>query len=116
VNAHKSGENLPDVCFSLQETAFAMLTEVTERALAHLKNGEVLLTGGVAANTRLQEMISLMASEHDASFAVPKGFTGDNGVMIAVLGKRMHDAGARMKLEDTVVLPKQRTDDVPVMW
>jgi len=116
LNAHKQGEPLPDVCFSLQETAFAMLTEVTERALAHLKNREVLLTGGVAANRRLQEMVELMAAEHDASFAVPKGFTGDNGVMIAVLGKRMHDAGARMRIEETVVLPKQRTDDVEVVW
>ena len=116
VNAHKEGENLSDVCFSLQETAFSMLTEVTERALAHLKNREVLLTGGVAANKRLCEMISTMAAEHEASFSVPSGFTGDNGVMIAVLGKLMHDDGARMSVEETVVLPKQRTDDVEVVW
>ncbi|MFH1788722.1 MAG: bifunctional N(6)-L-threonylcarbamoyladenine synthase/serine/threonine protein kinase [Candidatus Altiarchaeota archaeon] len=116
VNHAKKGEKLEDVCYSLQETAFAMLTEVTERALAHLKNKEVLLTGGVAANKRLQEMVSLMAAEHGASFAVPKGFTGDNGTMIAVLGKRMFDAGARMKIADTIVLPKQRTDDVEVNW
>lgn len=116
VNHVKKGGKLEDVCYSLQETAFAMLTEVTERALAHLKNKEVLLTGGVAANKRLQEMVSLMAAEHDARFAVPKGFTGDNGTMIAVLGKRMFDAGKRMKIEDTIVLPKQRTDDVEVNW
>ena len=39
---------LNDIAFSLQETAFAMLTEVTERALAHTGKKEVLLTGGVA--------------------------------------------------------------------
>lgn len=116
LNLVKKGEKLEDVCYSLQETAFAMLTEVTERALAHLKNREVLLTGGVAANGRLQKMVSAMCTEHDASFAVPRGFTGDNGVMIAVLGKLMHEAGVRMRLEDTVVLPKQRTDDVEVVW
>ncbi|MFH1836218.1 MAG: bifunctional N(6)-L-threonylcarbamoyladenine synthase/serine/threonine protein kinase [Methanobacteriota archaeon] len=116
VNLAKSGERLEDVCFSLQETAFAMCTEVSERALAHLNKGEVLLTGGVAANKRLQEMIELMASEHDASFAVPKGFTGDNGTMIAVLAKKMFEAGVRMDVSDTVVLPKQRTDDVEVVW
>ena len=116
INHVKKGEKLEDVCYSLQETAFAMLTEVSERALAHLKNKEVLLTGGVAANKRLQEMVSLMAAEHDASFAVPKGFTGDNGTMIAVLGKRMFNTGAKMKIEDTIVLPKQRTDDVEINW
>ena len=116
LNLTKKEEQLEDVCYSLQETVFSMLTEVCERALAHLKNTEVLLTGGVAANKRLQEMVELMASEHEASFAVPKGFTGDNGTMIAVLGKRMHDAGARMKLDETIVLPKQRTDDVEVVW
>jgi len=116
VNLVKKGERLEDVCFSLQETAFSMCAEVSERALAHLTNREVLLTGGVAANKRLAEMIQLMACEHDAAFAVPKGFTGDNGVMIAVLAKRMFEAGARMEIEDTVVLPKQRTDDVEVVW
>lgn len=36
-----------DLCFSLQETAFAMLVEITERALAHIKGTEVLIVGGV---------------------------------------------------------------------
>ena len=30
------GEKVEDVCFSLQETAYAMLAEVTERALSFL--------------------------------------------------------------------------------
>ena len=38
-----------------------MLTEVTERALAHTGKDEVLLTGGVAANSRLQEMLDITA-------------------------------------------------------
>ena len=53
----KTGIPLEDISYSLQETIFAMLTEVTERALAHTGKNEVLLTGGVAANQRLQEMI-----------------------------------------------------------
>ena len=36
-----------DYCFSLQETVFAMLVEVTERALAHVGSSEVLIVGGV---------------------------------------------------------------------
>ena len=76
-----------DIAYSLQETAFSMLTEVTERALAHTEKDEVLLTGGVAANKRLQEMIRYIAEEHDAQFyVVPLRLAGDNGAMIAFTG------------------------------
>ncbi|NXK70687.1 OSGEP threonylcarbamoyltransferase, partial [Sylvietta virens] len=45
----ESGEATPeDLCFSLQETAFAMLAEVTERALALTRARHLLLVGGVA--------------------------------------------------------------------
>lgn len=108
--------SLDDVCYSLQETAFSMLTEVTERALAHLKADEVLLTGGVGNNKRLQEMLKKMAGEHNAAYGVPKGYCSDNGVMIAVLGEVMHQAGVRQKLEDTVVNQGQRTDHIKVVW
>ena len=36
-----------DLCFSLQETLFAMLVEITERAMAHAGANEVLIVGGV---------------------------------------------------------------------
>lgn len=36
-----------DLCFSLQETVYAMLVEITERAMAHIGSKEVLLVGGV---------------------------------------------------------------------
>ena len=116
VNKFREGETLEDVCYSLQETTFAMLTEVTERALAHLKAKEVLLTGGVGNNKRLQEMLKDMCDEHGAKFDVPKGYCGDNGVMIAVLGLLMHKAGIKQKLEETVVKQKFRTDEVEVLW
>src|SRR5438552_10178797 len=42
--AHRQkGATMEDVCFSLQETGFAMLVEVTERALAHTEKDEVVL-------------------------------------------------------------------------
>ncbi|NWV72426.1 OSGEP threonylcarbamoyltransferase, partial [Malurus elegans] len=45
----ESGEaTQEDLCFSLQETAFAMLAEVTERALALTRARHLLLVGGVA--------------------------------------------------------------------
>ncbi|KAJ1951102.1 putative tRNA threonylcarbamoyladenosine biosynthesis protein kae1, partial [Linderina pennispora] len=52
-----------DLCYSLQETMFAMLVEITERAMAHINSSEVLVVGGVGCNVRLQEMMGEMAKE-----------------------------------------------------
>ncbi len=108
--------SLEDLCYSVQETAFSMLTEATERALAHLRAREVLLTGGVGNNKRLGEMLSLMSKEHNATFSVPKGYCSDNGAMIALLGMLMHEAGIRQDLKDTGVRQKYRTDAVEILW
>ena len=48
---------LADLCFSLQETIFAMLVEVTERAMSHCSSREVIVVGGVGCNERLQRML-----------------------------------------------------------
>lgn len=109
--------NVEDVCKGLQETAFAMCVEVTERAMAHTGKEEVLLAGGVAVNSRLQEMVKTMADERGAGFFVPeKSLLGDNGAMIAWLGLIMHKAGVTQKIEDTRVNQKFRTDEVNVTW
>jgi len=108
-------ERLEDVCFSLQETCFAMLTEVTERAVAHTGKSEVLLAGGVAANRRLQEMLGIMCAERGAKFyVVPKEYSGDNPAMIAWNGLLMHKSGYVAK--NTSVNRFWRTDDVEVTW
>ena len=56
-----------DLCYSLQETIFAMLVEITERAMAHCNSDSVLLVGGVGCNVRLQEMMGIMAEERGAT-------------------------------------------------
>jgi len=114
INKYRSGEKLEDLCFSIQEVFFSMLTEVTERALAHLGKDEVLLTGGVAANLRLQEMLGTMCKERGARFeVVPREFAGDNGAMIAWTGILAYRSGQK-KLKD--VDPRWRTDEVEVSW
>jgi len=108
---------LEDVCFSLQEVAFSMLTEVTERALAHTEKGEVVLTGGVGANKRLQSMIRVIADEHDASFSVvPTEFAIDNGAMIAWAGILAYKHGITVPVEKSVVRLRWRIDEVHVPW
>lgn len=117
LRAYKRGEKIEDVCYSLQETAFAMLVEVTERALAHTGKNEVMLCGGVSANSHLREMMKTMADEHFAEFYCPEmKFSGDNGVMIAWLGHLMYETYGPLKLEDTHIIQRFRTDEVDAPW
>jgi len=113
----RSGASLEDLAYSIQEVAFAMLTEVTERAMAHVDKDEVLLGGGVARNRRLQGMLGRMASDRDARMFVPPGdLCIDNGAMIAWTGLLMRKAGVRMSLKETTVDQRFRTDEVEVTW
>lgn len=110
-------EKPEDLCYSLQETCFAMLTEVTERAMAHTEKKEVLLGGGVACNKRLQEMITLMARARNAHFfCPPPDLLVDNGAMIAWTALLMHQGGCQMGIKDTEVRQNFRVDEVEVMW
>jgi N6-L-threonylcarbamoyladenine synthase len=111
------GESLEDICFSVQETTFAMLTEVTVRAMAHVEKTEVLLGGGVVQNKRLQEMVGTMTNERGAKMFVPDRFLCmDNGAMIAWTGLIMHRGGVRMSVNDTMINQRFRTDEVEVTW
>ncbi len=116
--ALKKGDcTLEDVCYSLQEHAFSMVTEVTERALAHTEKKEVLLTGGVAANKRLQSMLAIIAEEHDAKFnVVPLEFATDNGAMIAWTGTLAYRHGLVIPIEKSHVKLRWRVDKVDVPW
>ncbi|MBI4150806.1 UGMP family protein, partial [Candidatus Woesearchaeota archaeon] len=109
------GEKVEDLCYSLQETSFAMLAEVTERALAHCDKKEVLLIGGVAANQRLCRMLDDMCNARKAIFkAVPLAYSGDQGVMIAWQGWIEHEHGATNKTTD--IEPHERVDEIKVTW
>lgn len=90
----EGGASFEDVCYSVQETAFAITTEVTERALAFTGSRELLVVGGVAANRRLAGMLELMAKRHSASVkVVPPSFSGDCGAQIAWTGLLAFKAG-----------------------
>jgi len=114
----QTGECTPaDLCFSLQETVFAMLVEITERAMAHCGSHEVLIVGGVGCNKRLQGMMEVMASERNATlYATDMTFCIDNGAMIAQAGWEMFNSGITTDLTDTFVTQRFRTDDVHVAW
>ncbi|MEW5896254.1 MAG: KEOPS complex N(6)-L-threonylcarbamoyladenine synthase Kae1 [Nanoarchaeota archaeon] len=97
-----------DLCFSIQETCFAMLTEVVERAAAHTEKKELLLVGGVGANKRFCEMLQIMCTERGAKFyKVPMDLAGDQGAMIAWEGFLRKDESGDVKVN-----PQWRVDEV----
>ncbi len=106
-----------DLCFSLQETIFAMLVEITERAMAHVGSSQVLIVGGVGCNERLQEMMGLMARDRGGSvFATDERFCIDNGIMIAHAGLLAYETGFTTPLEESTCTQRFRTDEVFVKW
>jgi len=112
--------SIENLSYSLQETVFAMLVETAERALAHTGKKELLLGGGVACNSRLQEMCKIMCKERGAKFFCPeKSLLVDNGAMIAFLGEIMFRKGIKISyknLDKIDIKPRQRTDEVDVRW
>ena len=112
-----------DLCFSMQETVFAMLVEITERAMAHTNAKDVLIVGGVGCNARLQEMMAVMARERggklyglDEHGRMDSRFCIDNGAMIAHTGLLQYLNGEVTPLEETGCTQRFRTDEVLVTW
>ena len=114
---HLEGVPVADICLSIQETAFGMLAEVAERAVAHTKKNQLLLTGGVARNNRLTEILEGVAERHSASFhRVSPPLAGDQGAMIAWTGILQYQAGDELPISDSHVMPKWRTDEQDITW
>ncbi|RYG68158.1 tRNA (adenosine(37)-N6)-threonylcarbamoyltransferase complex transferase subunit TsaD [archaeon] len=97
-----AGRHSPaDLCYSLQETVFAMLVEITERAMAHASADTVLIVGGVGCNLRLQRMMAEMARDRGASLcAMDARYCIDNGAMIAQAGLLAFQMGQTTPLQD----------------
>jgi len=127
---------IEDLAYSLQETVFSMLVETAERALAHTGKNELLLGGGVACNSRLQEMCKIMCKERTSSFSgssksqtkergakffcPERSLLVDNGSMIAFLGEIMFKSKSNVfsveQIENADIHPTDRTDDIEVNW
>jgi N6-L-threonylcarbamoyladenine synthase len=117
INLFRHGEPIEDVCFSLQEIAFSMLAEAVERTLVQTRRDEVLVAGGVAANSRLKGMLESVAKDHGASFhSIPVEYSGDCGAQIACSGGLAFKHGVKVSNGDSYVIPRWRLDEVDVPW
>ena len=121
LDLYKKGCSKEDLCYSLQETMFSMLTEVTERALAHTNKKEALLIGGVAANKRLIDMLNIMCKERKAKlYFVPLKYSGDNGAQIAYTGILQYKSNKKyydnLDINQIDINPNFRVEQVDVTW
>ena len=104
-----------DACYSLQETAFAMISESVERALSFTNKKELMIVGGVAANKRLSEMLKDVCKRHGCKFfVVPLPFAGDCGSQICWTGILESQVKQSTLLKDTFVTQSWRLDSVKI--
>lgn len=108
-------ESKSNACYSLQETAFAMISEAVERALSFTKKKELLIVGGVAANKRLSEMLNDVCKRHGCKFFVaPQKFAGDCGSQICWTGLLESQIKKGVSLDKTFVTQSWRLDTVKI--
>ncbi|MFT4261334.1 MAG: KEOPS complex N(6)-L-threonylcarbamoyladenine synthase Kae1 [Candidatus Woesearchaeota archaeon] len=110
----RQGEKIEDLCYSVQETIFAMIVEVTERAIAHTGKKQVVLGGGVACNKRLQEMLKEMCKQRNIEYFCPEPqFLVDNAAMIAIAASFTNET---LSVEESYIDPYLRTDEVKITY
>jgi N6-L-threonylcarbamoyladenine synthase len=89
-------ERSADVAASFQEAMVEMLVAPTIKAAVANEVGRIVLSGGVAANSRLREKLTEEASRSGLTvfYPAPK-FCTDNGAMIALTGYHWLKRGRR---------------------
>ena len=92
----RSGEPVPvaDVAASFQEAVCDVLTRKAVDAAAHEGIEDILIGGGVAANSRLRVLAEERAAARGIRVRVPRpGLCTDNGAMVAALGSELVTRG-----------------------
>ncbi len=106
-----------DLIYSLVHTAYAMVTEVCERAMAYAQKNELMVVGGVAASKALKKMLSKMCRDRKAKLFIPDmSACVDNGAMIAWLSLLEYNNGNFKVDEDFPVKQKMRIESTEINW
>lgn len=110
-------KNIDDICFSLQETSFAILAEAVERALSFTEKKNLLVVGGVIANRRLSEMLQGLCIRQNVNlFLCPYDLAGDNGAQIAWTGIMEYMHGRIIDPSRAFVNQAWRLDTIDILW
>jgi len=88
-----------DIAASFQKAVVNALIQNTERALHNYDVKSISLVGGVAANTKLRNEITMLSKKYGKKIIIPSfEYCGDNAAMIAFRGKSLFEAGRRDSL------------------
>lgn len=81
------GKNKEDLCASLQKTIIDILMDKLYRAAKDLKIKEVVVAGGVSANSGLRNAFEAYSNRYGWKIHIPKfAYTTDNAAMVAISG------------------------------
>ncbi|GAA1356607.1 tRNA (adenosine(37)-N6)-threonylcarbamoyltransferase complex transferase subunit TsaD [Arthrobacter rhombi] len=92
------GEEVPvaDIAASFQEAVVDVVTKKAVMACTEHGLENLLLGGGVAANSRLRELLAARCASAGITLRIPPiGLCTDNGAMVAALASQLVSAGAQ---------------------
>lgn len=92
-NLEQRGEkvNVEDMCKSFQDVAVGLVIDRTVKAVKEYKVNQVILAGGVSANSYLREQMSIEMNKLGVEINIPPLWcTTDNAAMIAKVAERLY--------------------------
>jgi len=88
-----------DIAAAFQKAVVNALIQNTERALDNYDVKSISLVGGVAANAKLRNEITMLSKKYAKKIITPSfEFCGDNAAMIAFRGKSLFETGRQDSL------------------
>ncbi len=93
-NLEQKGEkvNVPDMCKSFQDVAVGLVIDRTIKAVKEYKVNQVILAGGVSANSYLREEMTKEMNKLNVEIKIPPMWCcTDNAAMIAKVATRLYD-------------------------
>ena len=93
-NLEQKGEkvNVPDMCKSFQDVAVGLVIDRTIKAVKEYKVNQVILAGGVSANSYLREEMTKEMNKLNVEIKIPPMWCcTDNAAMIAKVAERLYD-------------------------
>ncbi len=105
-------QNINDLAAAFQNRAFEHLLRITKKVMEKHPTQDLLVGGGVAANTKLREEIKRLSDEVGINAYFPaKGMYGDNAAMIGIAAGFKAERGEFADPDKIDRIPRWRIDE-----